>query len=135
VKCEALCSLPVHTEFFKPLSALACSVKLQRADGIMAPSVFARKILLLESANLKLKRLTKKRKWVHEFNEERNRLGHFHHLYRDARLHTDKIHDYLRMTTNTSDTLLEKVEVHLCGPGTNYREMISAEQRLVLTSR
>jgi hypothetical protein len=38
------------------------------------------------------------------------------------------------MTTDTPDTLLEKVEVHLCGPGTNYREMISAEQRLVLTA-
>jgi hypothetical protein len=101
----------------------------------MAPSMFARKILLLESANLKLKRRTKKRKWVHEFNEERNRLGQFYHTYRDARLHPDKIHDYLRMTTNTSDTLLEKVEVHLYGPGTNYREMISAEQRLVLTVR
>jgi hypothetical protein len=101
----------------------------------MAPSTFARKVLLLESANLKLKHRTKKRKWVHEFNEERNRLGEFYQLYRDARLHPDKFHDYLRMTKNTFDTLLEKVEVHLCGPGTNYRETISAKQRLVLTVR
>jgi hypothetical protein len=50
----------------------------------MAPSAFARKILLLESANLKLKHRTEKRKWVHEFNEGRNRLGEFYHLYRDA---------------------------------------------------
>jgi hypothetical protein len=99
----------------------------------MAPSAFARKMLLLESANLKLKRRMKKRKWVHEFNEGRNRLGEFYHLYRDARLHPDNFHDYLLMTTNTFDTLLEKVEVHLFGPGTNYREMICAEQRLVLT--
>jgi hypothetical protein len=55
-------------------------------------------------------------------------------LYRDAILHPDKFHDYLRMTINTFDTLLERVEVHLCGPGTNYREMISAEL-LVLTVR
>jgi hypothetical protein len=101
----------------------------------MAPSTFSRKMLLLESANLKLKRRKKKRKWVHEFNEERNRLGEFYHLYRDARLHPDKFHDCLRMTTNISDTLLEKVEVHLCGPGTSYREMMSAEQRLVLTAK
>jgi hypothetical protein len=93
----------------------------------MAPSTFARKVLLLESASLKLKRRTKNCKWVHEFNEERNRLGKFYHMYRDARLHPDKFHDYLRMTKNISDTLLEKVEVHLCGPGTNYRKMISAE--------
>jgi hypothetical protein len=94
----------------------------------MEPSTFPRKMLLLESANLKVKRRTKKRKWVHEFNEERNRLGEFYHLCRDARLHPDIFHDYLRMTTNTYDTLLEKMEVHLCGPETNYREMISAEQ-------
>jgi hypothetical protein len=76
---QALCSLPVHKEFFKPLSALVYSVKLQWAYGIMAPSTFARKMLLLESANLKLKLRTKKRKWVHEFNEERYRLGEFYH--------------------------------------------------------
>jgi hypothetical protein len=105
---------------------------MQRADGIMPPSTFARKMLLLKSANLKLKCRTKKRKWVHEFNEERNRLGEFYHLYRDARLQPNKFHDYLRMTTNTFDTLLEKAEVHLCGPGTNYREKISAEQWLIL---
>jgi hypothetical protein len=99
----------------------------------MAPSTFARKMLFLESANLKLKRRTKKRKRVHEFNAERNRLGELYHLYRDARLHPNKFHDYVRMTTNTSNTLFEKVVVHLCGPGTNYREMISAEQQLVLT--
>jgi hypothetical protein len=57
-----------------------------------------------------------------------------YHLYRDAILHPDKFHDYLRMPINTFDTLLEKVEVHLCGPGTNYREIISAEL-LVLTVR
>jgi hypothetical protein len=74
----------------------------------MAPSTFPRKMLLLESANLKLKRRTKKRKWVHEFNEERKILGEFYHLYRDARLHPDKFHDYLRMTTNTFDTLWRK---------------------------
>jgi hypothetical protein len=92
-------------------------------------------MLLLDSANFKLKHRTKKHTWVHEFNEERNRSGEIYHLYRDARLHPDKFHDYLLMTTNTFDTLLEKVEVHLCGPGTNYREMIYAEQRLVLMVR
>jgi hypothetical protein len=45
-------------------------VKLQWADGIIAPSEFARKMLLLDSINLKLKRKTKERKLVHEFNEE-----------------------------------------------------------------
>jgi hypothetical protein len=52
-------------------------VKLQWADGIMAPSEFARKMLLLEGANLKLKCREKKRKWVHEFNEDRYRLEEF----------------------------------------------------------
>jgi hypothetical protein len=27
-----------------------------------------------------------------------------------------------------------ETDVHLCGPGTNYRAMIPAEQRLVLTA-
>jgi hypothetical protein len=82
---------------------------------------------LLESANLKLKGRTKKRKCVHEFNEDRNRLGAFYYLYRDATIHPDKFHDYLQMTRNTCGTLLEKVKVQFCGPGTNHREMISAE--------
>jgi hypothetical protein len=50
----------------------------------MPPSAFARKMLLLKSANLKLKHRTKKRKWVHEFKEGRNRLGEFYYFYRDA---------------------------------------------------
>jgi hypothetical protein len=39
------------------------------------------------------------------------------------------------MSKETFDTLLKKLELHLCGPGTNYRERISAEQRLVVTVR
>jgi hypothetical protein len=61
----------------------------------MALKEFARKMLRLESTNIKLKSGTNKRKWVHEFNGERNRLGEFYHLYRDARLLPDKFHYYL----------------------------------------
>jgi hypothetical protein len=53
----------------------------------MALSKFARKMLFQKSANLKLKCRVKKHKWVHNFNEERNSLGEFCHLYRDARVH------------------------------------------------
>jgi hypothetical protein len=59
-------------------------------------------------------------------------LGEFYHLHRDARLHPDKFHDYLQIMTNAFDTLEEKAEVHLCGPGTNNKQITSAEKQLVL---
>ena len=89
----------------------------------------------MENSVLKLKRRKRSRNWVHEFNEERISLGEFYHLYRDVRLYHDKFYNYLRMTKNTFDMLLEKLENHLGGPGTNYRQKISPEQRLVLTVR
>jgi hypothetical protein len=110
-----------------------CEVSVGR--GCCGSIKICKKNAIAESTNLKLKLRTKKRKWVHGFNDERNSLGEFYHLYRDARFHPDKLYEYLRMTTNTFYTLLEKLEVHLCGPETNYREVISAEQQLVLTVR
>jgi hypothetical protein len=50
-------------------------VKFQWADSTMALSNFAGKMLLLESANLKLKRRKNNSQWFHELNEERNSLG------------------------------------------------------------
>jgi hypothetical protein len=72
---------------------------------------------------LKLKN-QRKRKWVHEFSKKRPTFGEFYHLYRDARLHPDKFKDCLRMPKETFDTLLKRLELHLCGPGTYYRESI-----------
>jgi hypothetical protein len=57
---QALYSLPVHTELFKPLTTLVRCVKLLWAEGVMALSTFVKEILLLDSTNLKLKRKTKK---------------------------------------------------------------------------
>jgi hypothetical protein len=94
----------------------------------MALSKIARKLLLSESISLKLKNRTK-RKWVHEFSKQRPTFGEFYHLYRDARVHPEKLKDYLRMSKETFDTLFKKRELHLCGPG----ESISTEQRLVVT--
>ncbi|PNF32594.1 hypothetical protein B7P43_G18407 [Cryptotermes secundus] len=96
----------------------------------MPLSKFARKILLVKNSDLKLKLRKRSRNWVHEFNEERISLGELYHLY-----YHDKFYNYLRMTKNTFDMLLEKLENHLGGPGTNYRQKISPEQRLVLTVR
>ena len=81
----------------------------------------------MDNSYLKFKSRKMKRRWVHEFSEERVTFGEFYHLYRDARLYSDKFYDYLRMTKDTFDTLLDKLRDHLNGPGINYRERISPE--------
>lgn len=75
------------------------------------------------------------RTWVHEFNESRNTCGEFNRLYRDARKYSDKFFNYLRMTRETFDLLLEKLETHLHREDTNFRRPISSEERLVITLR
>jgi hypothetical protein len=56
-------------------------------------------------------------------------FGEFFHLFRDARVHSD----YLRISKVIFDIISNGLELHFCGPETNYRGNISAEQRLVVT--
>ncbi|CAH1988836.1 unnamed protein product [Acanthoscelides obtectus] len=100
----------------------------------MAPSR-VKKILLLESIALKVNRKKLKRSWVHEINICRKSFGEFYHLYRDARKYPEKFYEYLRMSKESFDLLLSHLDPYLCGIGTNFRERISAEQRLVITLR
>lgn len=72
---------------------------------------------------------------VHEFNKRREELGEFNNLYRQARLYDDKFFEYLRMTKESFDLLLHKLEDKLTKVTTNFKEPISAEQRLVITLR
>ncbi|CAH1969151.1 unnamed protein product, partial [Acanthoscelides obtectus] len=76
-----------------------------------------------------------KRSWVHEINICRKSFGEFYHLYRDARKYPEKFYEYLRMSKESFDLLLSHLDPYLCGIGTNFRERISAEQRLVITLR
>jgi hypothetical protein len=90
----------------------------------MALSKFSRK--LSERISLKLKNI-RKCKWVHVFSEQRLTFGEFYHPCRDTRVRPDKVKDCLRMSKEIFDTLLKRLELRLCGPGTNYKESIYAE--------
>jgi hypothetical protein len=60
-------------------------------------------------------------------------FGESFHLHRDARVYPDKLKGYLRMSKEKFYALLKKIELHVCGPGTNNRESMYSEQRLVIT--
>jgi hypothetical protein len=129
--CETLYLYGVHTKGSIPLSAELVQFRktLPRHYQKSLESCSYQKVFLwnwkIEENVNGFTRLVKKRPT----------FGEFYHLYRDARVHPDKSIDYLRMSKETSDTLLKRLELHLSGPGTNYRESISAEQRLIVTVR
>jgi hypothetical protein len=96
----------------------------------MTLSNFSRK-LLSKGISLKLKN-GRKRKWV---GKQRPTFGEFCSLHKDARVHSNKFKYCLIMSKTAFDTLLKRLELHLCEPATLYRESIPAEHRLVVTVR
>lgn len=102
----------------------------------MPNSKLSKKLLLLENASLKFNVCgSKKSCAVHEFNMKRVQHGEFNNLYRQARFYDDKFFEYLRMNKETFDFLLGKVRERLSKTTTNFKEPISAEERLVITLR
>ena len=73
--------------------------------------------------------------WMHPMNVERPLKGEFHTLYKDQRKYPDRFFENYRMSVDQFDFLLRLVTPLLQGVGSNFRESISAEQKLVLTLR
>jgi hypothetical protein len=72
---------------------------------------------------------------VHDVNLSRVTHGEFNVLYKQLRNYEEKFVEYLRMTTETFDILLTKIEEKIQKQDTNYRACMSPEERLVVTLR
>jgi len=77
----------------------------------------------------------KKRKWVHEINAERKDFGEFHTLMPELRQDEKRFYIYFRMPSECFDEILSLIKEDITKMDTNYREAISAEERLAITLR
>ena len=84
-------------------------------------------LLLLTSGEKKL--------WVHPFNAEVHHKGEFFVTYPDLRKYGDKFFRTYRMSVHQFDNLLHLLRPVIEKNDNNYRETISAEERLVITLR
>ena len=84
-------------------------------------------MLLLTSGEKKL--------WVHPFNAEVHHKGEFFVTYPDLRKYGDKFFRTYRMSVDQFDNLLHLLRPVIEKNDNNYREIISAEERLVITLR
>lgn len=77
----------------------------------------------------------KRRYGVHPVNRSRSTYGEYHHLYRNLRNFPDKFFQYLRMSVESFDSLLEKVKRKIEKQHANWKRPISPEEQLVITLR
>ena len=77
----------------------------------------------------------RERKWVHEVDMKRREFGEFHHLMKQLRQDEVKFKEYFRMSSNQFEQLLSLIKDDIEKKEVNYRESISAEERLALCLR
>ena len=84
-------------------------------------------ILLLNSVQ--------RRQWVHPYNLDVHERGEFFITYPDLRKYSKKFFRTYRMSVHQFDNLLHLLPPVIKKNDNNYRESISAEERLVITVR
>lgn len=73
---------------------------------------------------------------THELNQNRKVDSEYYHLFPVLRKYTDKFQKYTRMTVNTFDYVLTKIQGRLEKNWCNFHtQPIVAEERLVITLR
>ena len=77
----------------------------------------------------------KKGKWVHEINVECKDFGKFHTLMPELQQYEKRFYIYFRMPNECFDEILSLTKEDITKMDTNYREAISAEERLAITLR
>ena len=91
--------------------------------------------ILLDNPILRNSFLKKKRVGIHPINRRRLIYGEYHHLYTDLRKSPDKFFDYLRMSVNTYDFILSKINHRIRKKISNFKKPISPAERLYVTIR
>lgn len=79
--------------------------------------------------------LRKKRKWVHKAWEKRGTEGEFATLYKELLDDGTKFFEYFRMSQNSFNLLLKKLEVHIAKQNTRWRKAITPKERLAVCLR
>ena len=82
---------------------------------------------------LELQKNISKLYWVHPLNDDRAERGEFYILYKDLHEYPDRFFDMYRMKPQQFDYLLNLVRTELTRRGCNYRQPLTAEERLVVT--
>ena len=77
----------------------------------------------------------KKRKWVHEINVEGKDFGKLHTLMPELRQDEKRFYIYFRMPSECFDEILSLIKEDITKMDTNYREAISAEERLAKVNK
>ena len=73
--------------------------------------------------------------WVHPILRQRESFGAFHTLISSLREDDSKFYTYFRMSIDTFDYLLHKLDTDLKKQDTNMRNAISPKEKLAITIR
>ena len=76
---------------------------------------------------------TTRKWWVHPLNKDRKEKSEYYNMTLDLRKFDDRFFDMYRLHVNQFDQLLEILKPELEKMHTNYREALSAEERLIIT--
>ncbi|KAM4029729.1 uncharacterized protein ACNLHF_022385 [Anomaloglossus baeobatrachus] len=76
-----------------------------------------------------------RRYWVHPINKSRSFHGVFRTLYVELRMHPEKFVNYVRMSEEMFNRLLERVDPFIKRRDTFFRKAISPAERLLITLR
>lgn len=99
----------------------------------MSSTSSGEEFVLLDSS---LTKFRKKKLSVHPINTERTQYGEYYHLFKQLRRDPERFFQYTRMTEDTFNYILEKVEHRLTKNWCNlHRQPILPEERLVITLR
>lgn len=83
----------------------------------------------------KKERKKKRQYWVHPILRDRFTHGQFQTLYPKLRSFEPKFFNYLRMSINSFDELLEMISKQIESNDTHMRSSVSPEEKLVITLR
>ena len=73
---------------------------------------------------------------VHEINRKRTEEGEYHRLFPRLKSNPSRFHSYMRMSFDTFNFILEKIELRLAKDRNNWHQQpIMAEERLVVMLR
>ena len=77
----------------------------------------------------------RQRRWsVHPLWKNRSQQGEFQ-IYNTLIDHEDKLYDYFKMSRNTFDALLDRIELLISRNDTNWKRSISPRERLAICLR
>lgn len=77
----------------------------------------------------------KKRIWVHQVWKKKSTEGEFSTLYKELMDDGTKFFEYFRMSENSFNLLLGKLEIHQKKQNTHWRKAIPPKERLAVCLR